>query len=277
MFSTPRDFGDDMTDYMPVDYSARGEGPDWSQTYREREQSTESRGSQALSAYSTAEEVSPQPHASPIPESRKNSEGRVRRPSGQDNSFDGLSRHTGGMERRPSGQSGSGMERRLSGQSAAGVERRPSGQSGLVTGFERRPSGQSSFTGERRPSGGVERRPSGQDDAIDGMARRPSGQEPGVDELNRRPSGTASAVPPHMRGPGTPERAGSLSPPSSSGNSPVHPSIARINNTSRNVSGASGTTDGQDGSSIGASDSSLVSSRYPGEEFDAFHVRSTCE
>lgn len=70
----------------------------------------------------------------------------------------------------------------------------------------------------------------------------------------------------------TPERHYSLSPSSSNSSSPVHPSISRIY-SQRNGSPGSDTQ----GASGANSNASLVSSQYPGEDPDAFHVRSTCE
>lgn len=84
--------------------------------------------------------------------------------------------------------------------------------------------------------------------------------------------------PPHPR---TPER---LSPPSASppGSGPVHPSIARLNGrvpirngppTSPSSAGPSSAGD----HSMSLSQASLVSSQYPGEDDESFHVRSTCK
>lgn len=93
---------------------------------------------------------------------------------------------------------------------------------------------------------------------------------PGEDRSRRASS---SAIPSRLlseQPPQTPPQ--SLSPTESNTNSPVHPSIARIANSPRN--GLSGSA----GSSVaGMSNASLVSSQYPGEESDAYHVRSTCE
>ncbi|KLT38608.1 RabGAP/TBC [Cutaneotrichosporon oleaginosum] len=75
---------------------------------------------------------------------------------------------------------------------------------------------------------------------------------------------SSSAVPLRLRVDTSPQTPPGLSPTESS--SPVHPSIARIAASSRNGSAVS---------SLAASNTSLVSSQYPGEDTDAYHVRST--
>lgn len=99
----------------------------------------------------------------------------------------------------------------------------------------------------------------------------------------------ASALPPHVR---TSERnlaaavedpsAATLSPTGSSASSPVHASIRRIHSTQRVASQMTGSSGISSVSSValspgGISQASLVSTQYPGEEADAFHVRSTCK
>lgn len=79
------------------------------------------------------------------------------------------------------------------------------------------------------------------------------------------------SLPPHLR---TPER---LSPPAAAvGSAPIHPSIVRLNGRApRNGPPASPSSAGDHSMSL--SQASLVSSQYPGEDDEAFHVRSTCE
>lgn len=92
-----------------------------------------------------------------------------------------------------------------------------------------------------------------------------------ADDMSRRTS--SSAVPSRLRSelpPQTPPQR--LSPTESSANSPVHPSITRIAHSPRN-----GLPSSAESSVAGMSNASLVSSQYPGEETDAYHVRSTCE
>lgn len=88
------------------------------------------------------------------------------------------------------------------------------------------------------------------------------------------------SLPPHLRTPerlSPPSASTGLSPPSASaGSAPVHPSIARLNGrVLRNGPPASPTSAGDHSMSL--SQASLVSSQYPGEDDEAFHVRSTCE
>ena len=90
-----------------------------------------------------------------------------------------------------------------------------------------------------------------------------------------------SAVPPHIRTDRaiTPDPSGSnsnnsLSPTNSNSTSPVHPSIARIYSGARSLSSDSSKSGPMSGVN---SNASLVSSQYPGEDPDAYHVRSTCE
>ncbi|BEJ12645.1 hypothetical protein CspHIS471_0211050 [Cutaneotrichosporon sp. HIS471] len=75
---------------------------------------------------------------------------------------------------------------------------------------------------------------------------------------------SSSAIPLRLRVDSSPQTPPGLSPTEST--SPIHPSIARIAATPCNGSAVN---------SLAASNASLVSSQYPGEETDAFHVRST--
>jgi hypothetical protein len=103
--------------------------------------------------------------------------------------------------------------------------------------------------------------------------------EPDADDA---PPSPMSAIPPRIRT-GTPDLASAstvnssntLSPTPTSG-SPVHPSITRIYTGSRSGSARS---DSMRHSPVSGANSnaSLVSSQYPGEDTDAYHVRSTCE
>lgn len=255
VFTTPQEYADDsqVTDYMQaarIDYSARGDDrQDWSEPYvpggdHGHLVAPNNNIGRAFSSYDEAGGFDPSQQASPVPQTWTDTQGRERRPSGHD---------------------------------SVCTSRRPSGNGSISS---RRPSGNDSIS-SRRPSGNDSRRPSGND------SRQPSGGSGGAVGTGTGTiavsTGTASAVPLHLRAPGTPDRAESLSPPGSSGTSPIHPSIKRIHDTSRNVSGASGASGASvlsgspAGSSRGASRSSLVSSQYPGEDLDAFHVRSTCE
>jgi hypothetical protein len=77
---------------------------------------------------------------------------------------------------------------------------------------------------------------------------------------------SSSAIPLRLRVDSSPQTPPGLSPTEAT--SPIHPSIARIAASPRN---------GSQVSSLAASNTSLVSSQYPGEDTDAYHVRSTCE
>lgn len=103
-----------------------------------------------------------------------------------------------------------------------------------------------------------------------------SGSQPQPPQTPSQPSTISRipppSLPPHLR---TPER---LSPPQASppGSAPVHPSIARLNGrVPRTGPPASPSSAGDHSMSL--SQASLVSSQYPGEDDEAFHVRSTCK
>lgn len=137
-----------------------------------------------------------------------------------------------------------------------------------------------------------------------GYQTPPDNGAPALTSLPASPTQPAqpppSAIPAHLKvnAASMPDRSTSLSPPGSSGGSPIHPSITRVAaTTQRSVSGASGSSraSGQSGQtadsaitastssvnndhSLAASQASLASSvQYPGEEADAYFVRSTCE